>query len=614
MKRKDSLFHRLSLTLTMRYFNVLLLIFVYNSIGAQLSLNFDDGNINNVKWIGDIQNFKINTSNQLQLATTGAGESSIFTKYKVPADSIQVDLFFKMQFAPSNDNFSKIYLFIDSPQEATANGYYLKLGENGSNDAVQLYKLTDGKSTFLGAGTNGAIALEPSQARLRLKLYRNGVGILSSDYNGQQILETDMEFFDPALILPDSIYFGIYCKYTATRSDKFFYDDISIKTIEKDTIPPKVILAKALNNRDLRIVFSEQPETESATNTSNYFVDNNLGSPAEVLFNPQKPLECILRFADHSIKSNITYTLKITNIRDLSNNTTPHEIKFFFIETPDKGDLVINEVLTDPISGGEDFVELYNKSTKLLKLDSIIILNKERSESRMIRTDFVLKPGGYVAISKNPTFLKNTYQTPDSAGFIEAIIPALNVASAAIYLQYMKSGRLITIDSFDYKQSLHFSLLNNTKGVSLERINPDGPSNDSNNWHSASADKNYGTPGYKNSNFKPQLDTDNDDFVLLDQKVFTPDGDGIDDIVLIKYNMDKSGYLATIRIFDSDGFPIIDLANNLLLGQEATIKWDGLDVNGTLVKTGMYIIFSRLFHPDGNVKTRKNVIVASHKL
>lgn len=614
MNRKDSLFHRLSLTLTMRYFNVLLLIFVYNSIGAQLSLNFDDGNINIVKWIGDIQNFKINTSNQLQLATSGAGESSIFTKYKIPSDSIQVDLFFKMQFAPSNDNFSKIYLFIDSPQEAGANGYYLKLGENGSNDAIQLYKLTDGASTFLGAGTNGAIALEPSQARLRMKLYRNGVGILSTDYKGQQILETDLEFFDPTLVLPDSMYFGIYCKYTATRSDKFFYDDISIKTIEKDTIPPRVILANALNNRDLRIVFSEQTMTESTTNTSNYFVDNNIGNPVEVLFDPKKPLECILRFAEHSIKSNITYTLKITNLKDLSNNTTPHEISFFFVETPDKGDLIINEVLTDPITGGEDFVEIYNKSSKLIKLDSIIILNKERSESRIIRTDYILKPGGYVAISKNPTFLKNTYQTPDSAGFIESTIPALNVSSASIYLQYMKSGKLITLDSFDYKQSMHFSLLKNTKGVSLERIKSDGPSNDSNNWHSASADKYYGTPGYKNSNFKPQLDTDYDDFISLDQKVFTPDGDGIDDIVLIKYNLDKSGYLATIRIFDSNGFPIIDLANNLLLGQEATIKWDGLDVNGTLVKTGMYIIYSRLFHPDGNIKTRKNVIVASYKM
>ena len=572
MNRKDSLFKHLLLTLSMRYFIAWSLLAVCNSAFAQLHLNFDDGNINSAEWSGDINHFKINTAGQLQLAASGAGESVIFTKYKVPADSIQIDLYFKMQFAPSNDNLSKIYLMIDRPGEAQANGYYLKLGENGTNDAVQLYKLTNGAPTLVGAGTNGAIAADPAQARLQFKIYRNGIGTMAANYAGQQLLDSDMEFFDPALNLPDSMYFGIYCKYTSTRADKFFYDDISIKTAESDTIAPKVLKAQALSSRDIRITFSEKPEATSVIDVSGYHANHGLNSPEEVLYDTRQPLEAILRFRDGAIKSNIIYTLHITGLKDANSNNMAHQVEFFFTEIPDVGDIVINEVLTDPISGGEDYIELYNKSDKLIKLDSLIITNQERNESRLIRTDFTLKPAAYVTIIRNAAFTKDTYQTPDTAAFIEATIPALNVASANITLHYIRAGKRVTIDSFDYTQNMHFKLLNNTKGISLERIRPDGLTNDPNNWHSASADSHYGTPGYQNSNFKVAQIPEAGDFVQLERQVFTPDGDGIDDIVLIHYQVEKSGYLATVRIFDSDGFPVTDLANNQLISPDATIK------------------------------------------
>lgn len=613
MQRKDSFFQHLILVLPMRFFILLSFVLIYNVVNCQLKLNFDDGNIQTVKWFGNIENFKINTAGQLQLMTSGAGESTIFTKYKVPTDSIQFDAFFKMQFAPSNDNLSKIYLFIDQPQEAGANGYYLKLGENGSNDAIQLYKLTNGVSTLLAAGTNGAIALEPAQARFSIKLYRNGVGTMSTDYTGQQNLDIDLDFYDPLLTIADSMYFGINCKYTATRSDKFFYDDIFIQTVERDTIPPRVTKATAKNSQEISIIFSERPEANAVVKIANYVVDQGLNNPLEVIYNTNKPLEALLRYPVGSIKSNVIYTLSVKDITDKNNNSIEHQIQFFFIDKPDVGDLIINEVLTDPNTGGEDFVEIYNTSDKLIKLDSLYIVNKERNESRIIRTDFILKPRSYVAITRNVEFLKATYKTPDTAAFIEATIPALNVASANITLQYNKSGQLITIDSFNYAQNMHYKLLNNSKGISLERIRLNGLTNDTNNWHSASADRNYATPGYQNSNYKPEVEAENETFVTIEKNTFTPNGDGIDDILLIHYNLEKSGFLATVRIFDSDGFPVIDLANNYLLGSESTIKWDGLDQNDQLVKTGLYIIYSRVFHPDGDVKSNKKVIVVAQK-
>ena len=136
--------------------------------------------------------------------------------------------------------------------------------------------------------------------------------------------------------------------------------------------------------------------------------------------------------------------------------------------------------------------------------------------------------------------------------------------------------------------------------------------NDPNNWHSASTLSKYATPGYKNSNFT-EGNTSSIDGIGIepDKKVFTPNGDGTDDFILLNYKTDKAGYLATIRVFDAEGFPVGDLANNYLLGTDGSIKWDGIDSEGRIVRLGMYILHTKIFHPDGDVKMFKSVVVAA---
>ncbi|MBL0023592.1 MAG: lamin tail domain-containing protein [Saprospiraceae bacterium] len=609
MNRKDKLsFHTVGL-IKVRYFLLLSSFCLSIHIDAQLKLDFQTPFPGSTKWEGNISNFKINTEGQLQLIATEAGESSIFTKYKIPDDSIRIDLYFKLQFAPSADNFGKIYLFVDKTSEVSANGYYLKMGENGSNDAVQLWKLTSGKSSLLGSGKMGAISADPADARLLIKIYRNGLWVMQADYDGKTLFEDDMEVFDPLFVLPDSMYFGIYCKYTATRTDKFFYDDISIKTIDKDTIPPDLSGVNILDANTVQVVFSEPVDEASATKTENYNVNNGLNIPAVIIYNKSLPNQSILKFSKPII-SGINYILTINGVKDKSNNTKTLSFPFSYNVRPDVGDLVISEVLTDPYTGGDDFVELYNKSTKFISLDSIGIKNAQKSETKIIITNFILQPGKYVAISKNTQFLTDTYLPPDTANFISATLPSLNVESANISIISFRATGDVTVDSFDYNEKMHFGLIDNTKGVSLEGIKFSSPTNDANNWHSSSSQNKYATPGYKNSNYSESDDDINIGFTP-DKKIFTPNGDGHEDFVLITYKTDKPGYLATMRIFDTEGFPVYDLANNYLLGTEGDVKWDGRDNEGNIVRTGMYLIFTRIFHPDGDVKEYKSVVVAA---
>jgi len=610
MKRKDILSNFKSNLSLIRYFIILCVSYQPFCLSGQLNLDFNNENINAVKWEGNINSFKINTSGQLQLSTSGAGESAIYTRFKIPKDSIQAELYFKLQFAPSNENYGKIYLFTDNIIETSANGYYIRLGENGSNDAIQLWKLKNGTPQLLGGGQMGGISIDPAEARVQFKIYNTGLWVMATDYNGGTIFEEDLEISDSEFSLRDSMYFGIYCKYTATRSDKFFYDDIKINTIVKDTIAPKVLFATVINDQQLKLTLSELPESASAMVTSNFTMDNGLGSPDEAIYSITRPLEVSLIFNNKTIRSGINYNLDIKNLKDRSNNTQPHTVPFVYALRPKKGDLVISEVLTDPFSGGEDFLEVCNISEKFIKLDSLIIRNAQRNEEKVIRSNLLLFPGQYAAISKNTVFLKETYRTPDTARFIESILPAFNVSDANFSLITIENGRKVTIDSFDYTENMHFILIDDTKGVSLERINLQGQTNDKNNWHSASSQSKFGTPGYKNSN-SVVLNSVMDESIQLDKKIFTPNGDNIDDFVLLQYKLDKPGYLATIKIFDSEGFPIADLTNNFLLGTEGSIKWDGIDAEGNVVKIGMYIVYAKLLHTDGHVFESKYVVVAA---
>lgn len=613
MNRKDMLSFIKLVSLKRRYFTTAFLLTIAVFGHSQLNLDFSSGNLDNPAWEGDISRFVVNASGQLQLNTTGAGESYIYTKYKVPSDSIQVDIYFKLQFAPSNDNYSKIYLFIDNPIESQANGYYLRLGENGSNDAIQVWKLSNGVPTLMGSATMGAISADPADARIQLKIYRDGFWTMASDYSGATLYEEDLMFVDPNFELPDSMYFGIYCKYTATRSDKFFYDDISIKTIVRDSIAPEIAKVEVVSESELLVVFSEVLEEISAKDQMNYIVDNNLGRPDQVLFSTATPNTVRLIFTTNNILSGIIYKLTTSGVKDKSNNSKVNTKDFVFATTPQKGDIVLTEVLTDPYTGGADFIEVYNKSSKFISLDGLIIRNSQNGQFRSVATNLILQPKQYVAICQDTAFLKSTYKTPSEARFIQANLPALNVSDAGIRIATTIDNQEVTIDSFDYEQGFHFILIDETKGVGLERINILGPSNDPNNWHSASQQVLYATPGYKNSN--GQTEVNNSDFgIIADKKVISPNGDGTDDFLLLNYKMEKPGYLATIKIFDAEGFPVLNLTDNNLLGTEGSLKWDGVDGEGNIIRLGIYIIISRLFHPDGDVKEFKHVVVVGGNL
>jgi hypothetical protein len=174
------------------------------------------------------------------------------------------------------------------------------------------------------------------------------------------------------------------------------------------------------------------------------------------------------------------------------------------------------------------------------------------------------------------------------------------------------NGQGAVVDEVKYKDDWHFKLIDNAEGVSLERIDPAGKSQDAANWHSAASTAGYGTPGYQNSQYRQTQPIDA--IIEILPKIFSPDNDGRDDMVTIQYKLSEPGYVANITIFDAQGRPIRYLVKNGTLGLNGYWNWDGLDEKGSKLPIGAYIIYTEIFNLQTKKQHFKNAVVLARML
>ena len=176
----------------------------------------------------------------------------------------------------------------------------------------------------------------------------------------------------------------------------------------------------------------------------------------------------------------------------------------------------------------------------------------------------------------------------------------------------LMSRQGVVIDQMAFSEKMHYPLLKETKGVSLERVAWDVPSEQLDNWHSAVEAVHFGTPGYANSMMAVEQSDAVEDPIGIEPSVFSPDGDGIDDNCLITYRLDKSGITMNAYLFNVEGQLVRHLVKGELAGQEGGFVWNGLDSQDSRVPLGVYVVIVEVFDMDGMVKKyKKAVVVAS---
>jgi hypothetical protein len=285
--------------------------------------------------------------------------------------------------------------------------------------------------------------------------------------------------------------------------------------------------------------------------------------------------------------------------------------EFGLTEEPERGDLLFNELMFNPLPGDQDYIELYNNSDKIIDASRILLVSVDdaiRDTSRIYQLSAerrCILPGTYFAITTNRKRILERYPESDPEHVFE--IPYLPSMSDDAGHLVLLNRQLDKIDEVYYNQKMHYSLLSGYEGIALEKSDPAGNSALAVNWHSASESSGWGTPGKENSVYV-SIPVTTDRIVLSSTRI-TPDGDGNDDLLSIQMNLTGNGNVISVSVFDENGSFVKKITDNFLAGPQASLIWDATADDGTPVGSGIYIILIRLFDDAGKTEQWKKICV-----
>ena len=480
------------------------LLFVFTSqIEAQtgFSDSFTDSNfINNPVWSGEIGKYEINAAKELQLNNTTAASNNetYLTTTSTVINNASWEFYIRLDFDPSSSNFAKVYL-VSNNEDLTAslNGYYVQIGgQAGSVDNIRLYRQDGTTDTLLINGPNGTVASAPA---IKVRVTKDAANLWSLflDQSGLgnayqlQGIATEAKY-------DSSLYFGVLCDYTSTRSDKFFFDDFNVNGVSfQDTVRPFLSQVTAINDRKIEVRFNEKLDSSSALLLTNYTVNNSIGNPCAASFSSLDSTKIELDFTTPFTNGG-QYDISVQNIEDKAGNTMLSATQSFiyFVSVPaDFRDIVINELYPDftPTNGlpEAEFLELFNASKKVFDLSGWSI--SDASSTRNLEMH-ILRPGEYLILCSQ-TVVRDFKAIGTAQGL--ASLPGLNNDGDSITLRDNNGN---TIDFVNYTDDWYQDVTKKDGGFTLEQINPFTNCSGKNNFIASLAPIG-GTPGTQNSVF-----------------------------------------------------------------------------------------------------------------
>lgn len=391
---------------------------------------------------------------------------------------------------------------------------------------------------------------------------------------------------------------------TPGRENSIFKKNSAIENIE-------ALQCIALNKNQLLLKINQGADSSSLSDPKNYRLGDSRLQPISA--NAIGPVfkTSLINFSI-PLEENKIYTLNVSSILHCrSTKRDSLKIRTGLTILAESGDLVINEILFDPPANGADFVEYRNNSLSVINAKDIFLSNKNSAglvgtAYASSETDFNIFPGEYFVVTTDSTFLRNSWTNADKNHLSEIKYMPSYPDNKGVVLLLNKQGKII--DELRYADDMHFPLLRDKSGVSLEKINPYNPSKNQNDWHSASSSSGYGTPTLINSQFN-KMDTSNNT-INIQPAYFSPNNDGQNDILSIQYNFLVPGNMISVYAFDQHGMLIQKIADNQLCGTSGTFIWDGFDNKKQRASPGIYIILSETLNMLGKrMRFKKAVVV-----
>ncbi|MBA2561456.1 MAG: lamin tail domain-containing protein [Chitinophagaceae bacterium] len=388
----------------------------------------------------------------------------------------------------------------------------------------------------------------------------------------------------------------------------------SIDAVNADEASPKLLRAFATDSNTILLVFDEPLDSQKTSIVANYTISDGIGEPlSAVAVSPV--FDKVTLISANPILHNKAYTITVSELTDCAGNMigSRNSAKLGLASVADSFDVVINEILFDSRPDGVDYVEIYNRSTKIIDLKQLFIANRSAtgvisSINQLSSENILFFPGDFMVITEDPLVVQQQYLTTNPDAFVQAgNMPSFPDNKGNVIILNAQGN---VVDEVKYSEKWHFALVTNKEGVSLERIDYNAPSLQT-NFHSASTSVGYGTPGYKNSQFR--IDEQVQGEVTITPEIFSPDNDGTDDFATLNFNFPEPGYVTNITIFDASGRPVRYLQRNALSGIRGSYRWDGLGEKQQKLSQGIYIIFTEIFNTSGKKKQFKNTIVLARR-
>ncbi len=390
-----------------------------------------------------------------------------------------------------------------------------------------------------------------------------------------------------------------------------------------DNNAPSLLRAAFLDPQVITLFFNEPMDEHSLLHPDDYQIaplpGNKEWLPHPVAVHPELPdFSMVTLTLGQPMEPGITYEVKVQNLTDCAANPLHQKSTLVAIPQPaDSLDVVINEILFNPSAGGARYAELYNKSSKVIDLRHYLLCSRDTLEHvytslmEISPSGYLFFPGTWLVITPDPEAVKRQFMTPNPDAFLHSgSLPGMTNAGGILVLAHKS---LEVIDRVVFHQQMHLPLLTSTRGVALERLNPARPSADPSNWQSAAQSAGFGTPAYRNSQFTPEQDQLPDPLELY-PLVFTPDGDGHQDVLSISYAFERTGLVANIRIYDSRGRMVRLLQQAASLAAKGIFTWNGMTDESAKAPMGIYIIHLEIYDVEGNVDHYRKTAVLGSKL
>ncbi len=383
----------------------------------------------------------------------------------------------------------------------------------------------------------------------------------------------------------------------------------------EDTSGPELTSIFTIDPSTILLAFDEPLADIEAEEVFHYMLSDQLEVVAALLQADETQVSLSL---SNPLEVGQLYSLQYENIADCLGNTSMRSDSVFFSlpQQPQVGDLLINEILFNPLSGGVDYVEFYNPTDRVFNLADLQMGNliEDVNTIESIAMDHLILPSTYVCLTPDKSDILSRFPLEDPSTIFENPLPRFDDKSGKVALISLDGLNPIFIDEFEYSEDYHTGFIADKNGVSLERISFSSNTNDPSNWTSGAESTGFGTPGYENAQVIANPTINSSDFFEIINPTFSPDQDGFKDFMQINFTLNQTDYLATIKIYDDQGRPVRQLLPNQILAPSSTLNWDGTLDDGSAARMGIYILWMQLLSPDGDKLVYKEPIVVARPL